>query len=97
MKKIIVGHNFLHQHPRMQISLRLDEDHVIVDKIDFGKAVEFFRNHPEFEQELLNGCDILEIEPTKKKQYCKCGIFSIGCNAIKTVICPNCRLPIKPE
>ena len=36
-------------------------------------------------------------KPIKKKQYCKCGIFSIGCNAIKTVICPNCHLPIKPE
>lgn len=95
MKKIIVGHNFLHPHPFMQDSLELDEDHVIVNKADLEKVVRFFESHRELEQEL--GKEDKFSRPVKKRKFCNCGLLSIGCNSIKESICPKCGLPVQPS
>lgn len=42
MKKKIVGFNFLHQHPGMQTEMKIDDNHVIVDKKQWEEVVDFF-------------------------------------------------------
>lgn len=46
-KAKLIGFNFLEQHIGLQESLKLDDEHVIVDRDDWKEIVLLFRNKPE--------------------------------------------------
>jgi len=46
MKTKIIGVNYLHNHPTTEISLQLDEEHVIVDRNEWEEVIRFFQNNP---------------------------------------------------
>lgn len=46
-KLILIGVNFLHRHFYKEDLLKLEPNHVIVDKQDWEDVVHFFKDHPE--------------------------------------------------
>lgn len=46
MKKKIVGYNYLHDHPLKEQSLGVDNEHVIVDRIDYEEIIKYFIDNP---------------------------------------------------
>ena len=46
-KAIIMGVNFLHRHLYKEDVLKLEPNHVIVDKQDWEDVLRFFKDHPE--------------------------------------------------
>lgn len=52
--KKIIGINFLHTHPYKEKELNIDVEHVIIDKSDLEKIINFFHNNPDEFEKLNN-------------------------------------------
>ncbi len=57
MKKII-GKNYLHTHPTMEVKCGIDNEHCIVDKKDLIEVQNFFEDNPGLIKRIYNGLNI---------------------------------------
>lgn len=52
MAQKIVGYNFLENHPQTEKELNIDDNHVIVDRVDWELVIDYLQRNPHVLEEI---------------------------------------------